>query len=107
MSRTNSTKDLEDLGCGVSCNGLYADIRFNQENFTDLSTSIGNKFRKLNHDYNKYKNQIVLNAEFSPDSKNLSKILAVEMPRCTNLGVFFNIFQNAFDRPPAFLLNIS
>ena len=50
----------------MSCTGLYADVRFINDNLTIAQSNV----RRLTDMYNNYKNKIAVNLQFSPDDGN-------------------------------------
>ena len=53
----------------MSCTGLYADVRFTNDNLTIAQSNV----RRLTDMYNNYKNRIAVNLQFSPDGGNANQ----------------------------------
>ena len=56
----------EDFVCKASCTGLYADVRFADEQKTAAQERVLRNNKQLTELYNNYKNKIALNLDFSP-----------------------------------------
>ena len=69
----------EFFGCITSCDGLYADVQFVQED-SRLNTAMdAERFVELAYEYKGYKNKLMKNIRFDPTQASLS----MKFYRCT------------------------